>query len=93
MTQGKAKRDWTRTGTIVALADWILREGHVEGNAALAVIVMREKDGALAVNHAVAAKDVEAMMCAHLEPLLASLERERAERRTGAARVRWDEIG
>lgn len=77
----------------MALADWIQREGSVPGNAALAVIVMREKDGALAVDAAIAAKDVEAMMGAHLAPLLEDLLRARAEKRKQGARVQWDDVG
>jgi hypothetical protein len=89
----KPQRDWTRTGTIEALAGWMQREGDVDGNAALAVIVMREKDGALAVSAAIAVKDVEAMMCAHLAPLLEDLARNRAEGKKPTARVKWEEVG
>lgn len=77
----------------MALADWIQREGNVPGNAALAVIVMREKDGALAVAGEIAVKDVEGMMCAHLAPLLEDLEKARAEKRKQGARVNWGSLG
>ncbi len=83
-------RDWTRTGTIVALADWIRREGSTEGNRALAVIVMRERDGALSLDEGIALKDVEAMMRANLEPLLEDVKQAREERRRQGARVAWD---
>ena len=84
----KAARDWARTGTIVAMADWLRRE-----SGALAVIVMRGQDGALAVDEAIAPRDVEAMMCAHLTPLVEDLGRAREEMRGHGARVRWEEMG
>ena len=84
----KAARDWTRTGTIVAMADWLRRE-----SGALAVIVMRGQDGALAVDEAIAPRDVEAMMCAHLTPLVEDLGRAREEKRGQGARARWEEMG
>lgn len=89
----KAPLDWTRTGTIVAMADWIRRDANLPDNAALAVIVMREKDGALSVDPAIALKDVEAMMSAHLGPLLEDLAAARKEERKQGARVKWDDVG
>jgi hypothetical protein len=88
-----AKRDWTKTGVIVSLADWIQRDGSVSGNQVLAVIVMRERDGALSLDPSIALKDVEAMMCAHLAPLLEDAAAARAEKRKQGARVKWDDSG
>lgn len=89
----KPPRDWTRTGTIVAMADWLRRE-----SGALAVIVMRPQDGALSMDDAIAPKDVEGMMCVHLEPLVEDLRKNRDQGsgnrdQKNVARVRWEELG
>jgi hypothetical protein len=89
----KVERDWSKTGVIVSLADWIRRDGSLPDNQVLAVIVMREKDGALSVCEQVAARDVEAMMCAHLAPLLEDLKKAREEKRKQGARVKWEDVG
>jgi len=81
----KTPRDWTKTGTIAAMARWLREE-----SGALAVIVMREGDGALDVHAEIAPKDVEGMMCVYLAPLIEDLARARAEKRS--ARVKWENL-
>ncbi|HVW78539.1 MAG TPA: hypothetical protein VHB45_13065 [Alloacidobacterium sp.] len=88
MAQRKKDRHWERTGSIVAYTDWLRKE-----SGALAVIVMRAGDGALSVDDAIAPKDVEDMMLAHLQPLVEDLAQARQEKRGKAARLSWKDVG
>jgi hypothetical protein len=76
---GSKGPDWSRTGTIVAYAEWLRSKS--EG---FAVIVLRRDDGALAVDPDLAPRDVRALIDENLSALLEDLARARREKRKGA---------
>ena len=79
---GSAKdADWSRTGTIVTYAEWLRKL-----SGALAVIVVRRDDAALAADPEIAPMDVKDLVCDRAERLADDLELARKEKRK-AARV------
>jgi len=73
--------DWTRTGTIVAYAEWLRAK-----SGAFAVLVLRRDDAALAVDGELAPADARELLRERMEPLVADLAAAREEKRK-AARV------
>lgn len=71
--------DWTRTGTIVAYAEWLR-----EKSAALAVVIVRVNDSALAADPRLAPADAEQVVMDHLPRLVANLATARQEKKRAA---------
>ena len=71
--------DWGRTGTVVAMAEWLRKN-----SGALAVMVIRRDDAALAADPAIAPADVRDLVESYAGRLTADLERARRESRAGA---------
>lgn len=78
MAKGKGP-DWTKTGTIVAYAEWLRAKSD-----AFAVIVLRLNDGALAAQPDIPPRDVQALVEEHLPSLVEDLAVARREKRKGA---------
>ena len=79
-------RDWARTGTIVAMAEWLRKN-----SGALCVVVIRRDDSSLAVAEGMSARDIPALLHEHLSLLVADLETARKEKRP-AARAELGEL-
>jgi hypothetical protein len=75
----KSEPDWTRTGTIVAYAEWLRKK-----SGALAVIVVRRDDSALAADEQLAPLDVAPLAMMHLPGLVTDLANARKEKRKAA---------
>jgi hypothetical protein len=71
--------DWTRTGTIVAYAEWLRSKSD-----AFAVVLIRRDDSALAVDGQLAPADAECLINTYLPKLFRDLEVARREKRKGA---------
>jgi hypothetical protein len=71
--------DWTRTGTIVAYAEWLR-----EKSSAFAVVVIRRDDSALAVDQEIAPLDAKGLVMSHLPGLVQDLAIARHEKRKAA---------
>lgn len=78
--------DWTKTGTLVAMAEWLrVRSG------ALCVVVLRRDDASLAADPELAPADARELLRERIDPLVADLAAARAERRK-AARLELGEL-
>ena len=77
----KVAPNWTKTGTIVAYAEWLR-----EKSGALCVLAIRRDDGALAADPEVAPSDAAGLIERNIVALALDLERSRKEKRK-AARV------
>ncbi len=75
----KTVPDWTRTGTIVAYAEWLR-----EKSGALAVMVVRRDDAALAAHPQVAPEDARDLIEDRIPGLAGDLEAARKEKRKAA---------
>lgn len=71
--------DWTRTGTIVAYAEWLRAK-----SGAFAVMVLRRDDAALAVDGEIAPGDARELLHERIDPLAADLAAARNEKRKAA---------
>lgn len=71
--------DWARTGTVVAMAEWLRKN-----SGAFAVVVIRRDDAALAADPAIAPADVRDLVEDYMPRLAGDLERARRESRAGA---------
>ena len=71
--------DWGKTGTIVAMAEWLRKN-----SGALAVVVIRRDDAALAADPKIAPADVRDLVEDYTPRLAGDLERARREMRAGA---------
>ena len=78
--------DWTKTGTIVAYAEWLR-----EKSGALAVVIVRRDDAALAADPQLAAEDARELVEARVSLLADDLEAARREKRK-AARLELGEL-
>ena len=78
--------DWTKTGTIVAYAEWLR-----EKSGALAVVIVRRDDAALAADPHLAALDAQELVEARVSLLADDLEAARREKRK-AARLELGEL-
>lgn len=86
---GKRKGpDWTKTGTIVAYADWLRSKSE-----ALVVIIVRRDDAAISADSFIAPKDVRELVSERVIELALSLEEERKEKRNAARLTlgKWNE--
>ncbi len=70
--------DWGKTGTIVAMAEWLRKN-----SGALAVVVIRRDDAALAADPAMPPADVRRLVEDYTPRLAGDLERARREARAG----------
>ncbi|WP_420239235.1 hypothetical protein ACOBR2_06545 [Telmatobacter bradus] len=71
--------DWRKTGTIVAYADWLRKR-----SGALAVVVVRRDDAALAADPDLAPADAQSLVAERVADLARDLPAARAEKRPGA---------
>ena len=71
--------DWTRTGTIVAYAEWLRAK-----SGAFAVVVIRRDDAALAADAEIAPADVKDLIEARTSVLVRDLDTARKEKRKEA---------
>jgi hypothetical protein len=71
--------DWTKTGTVVAYAEWLR-----EKSGALAVVVVRRDDAALAADLTIKVADVGERIMDDLPALVLDLPKARAEKRKAA---------
>lgn len=71
--------DWTRTGTVVAYAEWLRSKSD-----AFAVLVLRRDDAALAVDPELAPEDARVLLLERVGPLVADLAAARLEKRKAA---------
>ncbi len=76
--------DWTKTGTVAAMAEWVR-----ERSGALAVVVVRVNDGVLAADPDLAPGDARELLSERVPPLAADLAAARQEKRR-AARVEME---
>ncbi len=83
MSKGPA---WEKTGTIVAYAEWLRAK-----SGALAVMVVRVNDAALAVDVNLAPGDARELLLERVPELAADLAAARKEKRSGA-RVEMGEL-
>jgi hypothetical protein len=75
----KTPPDWTRTGTIVAYAEWLR-----EKSGALAVVVVRRDDAALAADVDLRPDDAKDLVIERVIDLARDLEAARKEKRKAA---------
>jgi hypothetical protein len=75
----RSQPDWTRTGTIVAYAEWLR-----EKSGALAVVVVRRDDAALAADTQLAPADAKDLIDDRVSTLVWDLEAARKEKRKAA---------
>jgi len=78
--------DWTRTGTIVAYAEWLRSK-----SGALAVVVVRRDDAALAADLLLAPVDAQDLVIERVIDLARDLPAARKEKRK-AARLELGEL-
>lgn len=78
--------DWSRTGTIVAYAEWLRGKSD-----ALAVVVVRVNDAALAADPLLAPNDAQDLVIDRVIDLARDLSAARREKRKGA-RVELEEL-
>jgi hypothetical protein len=78
--------DWTKTGTIVAYAEWLRSK-----SGALAVVIVRRDDAALAADAQLAAMDARELVEERVAVLADDLEASRKEKRK-AARLELGEL-
>jgi hypothetical protein len=78
--------DWMKTGTIVAMSEWLRKNSN-----ALCVVVIRRDDSSMAVAEGMPARDIPALLDEHLAALVADLEPARKEKRP-AARAELGEL-
>lgn len=71
--------DWSKTGTIVAMAEWLR-----DKSGALCVVVLRRDDAALAADPELAPLDARELLHERVEVLAADLAAARSEKRKGA---------
>ena len=76
--------DWSKTGTVVAMAEWLRSKSD-----AIAVLVVRPNDGALAVDPRCAPADAGEKLAEQMPALLMDLAAARREGRK-AARVEME---
>ena len=79
MAGSNKTRDWTKTGTIVALAEWIQKSG-----GALAGVVIRVDDAALAIDPELMPKDVQELLNDRLPDLIKNMAAARLEMKNAA---------
>jgi len=75
----KKPLDWTRTGTVVAMADWIR-----DSSGAMLVMVVRRDDSVLSADPALMASDAYRLVEEYIPALAADLEQSRLEKRKAA---------
>jgi hypothetical protein len=75
----KLPPDWTKTGTVVAFAEWIRKDSD-----ALLVMVVRRDDSVLAADPKMPVADVYRLVEEYIPALAADLEKSRAEKRKAA---------
>jgi hypothetical protein len=73
-------RDWSKTGTIQGMAEWLRKQGAAGGGGCLFVCVVRVDDLAIAADPQLAPRDLLALFEDRLPELRARLEAERKER-------------
>jgi hypothetical protein len=78
--------DWTKTGTIVAYAEWLRKK-----SGALTVMIVRRDDAALAADPRLAASDAADLIEQRVVGLAVDLARARKEKRA-AARLELGEL-
>lgn len=78
--------DWSRTGTIVAYAEWLRKKA-----GAFAVIVVRRDDSALSSDPEIQPADVRDLVETACARLVDDIERARKEKRK-AARAEYGEV-
>jgi hypothetical protein len=78
--------DWTKTGTIVAMAEWLRKSGDE-----LAVVVIRPSDAAFAADPILAAADAGALIEHYLPQLVEDLAKAHQEKRA-AGRLELGEM-
>lgn len=72
-------RDWTKTGTIQGMANWIQKEASVGGGGCLFVCVVRVDDLAIASDMALLPRDVLTVFEDRIPELIEKLEANRRE--------------
>jgi len=75
----KYEPDWTKTGTIVAYAEWLRKK-----SGAFAVVIVRRDDAALAADVELAPADVKDLIEDRTSTLVWDLEAARKEKRKAA---------
>lgn len=71
--------DWSKTGTVVAMAEWLRSKSD-----AIAVLVVRPNDGALAVDPRCAPADAGELLLERLPQLLLNLDEARRGKKDSA---------
>ena len=71
--------DWTKTGTLAAMADWLLKSGD-----AVCVLVVRPHDSVFAVDARCKPEDAEELVRQYLPRLAARVEADRREKKQAA---------
>jgi hypothetical protein len=75
----KTAPDWTRTGTIVAYAEWLRSKSD-----AICVLVIRPNDSSFAVDPACKPEDAEELVKQYLPWLTSAVEHARQEKKKAA---------
>ena len=78
--------DWAKTGTIVAMAEWLRSKSD-----ALCVVVIRRDDAALAADVHLAARDARELVIERMPELARDLQAARTEKRAGG-RVEMEKL-
>jgi hypothetical protein len=76
---GSKGPDWSRTGTIVAYAEWLRSKSD-----ALCVVVVRRDDASLAADPLLAPEDAKGLVIERVIDLARDLQAARREKRKGA---------
>lgn len=79
MSRTEDNRDWTKTGTVASMADWLRKK-----SGALAVIVVRVEDAVLSADAEIAPSDVERVVADKLLLLTKNLAAARLKKKHAA---------
>jgi hypothetical protein len=75
----KRELDWTKTGTVAAMADWLRKSGD-----ALCVLVIRPHDSVFAVDPRCKPEDAAERVLEYLPRLVGRVEADRREKKQAA---------
>ena len=75
----KKPLDWTKTGTVAAMSDWLLKSSD-----AVCVLVIRPRDSVFAVDPQCKPEDAEELVKQYLPRLASQVEHARREKKQAA---------